>query len=391
MSAKDTLRSNKILIQTNLCGDYVLILGKIYEKKLITDREHIKLKNINNQDVEGHVIALMDKIMGKGEDTCKKFLDLLLTDKDVEETYPDLKDILLKNTSRSPETAQACPPGNNDVSSQESKRPKKEEKYQLKSQPLGLCVIINNENFMDYTKRRGTDKDAQRLAEVFSWLGFKVLMCKDQTRDKMDQALNYFASLNENSQLQEFSVKEWFGTEFIDSQQVPKHGDAFICCILSHGEEGVVCGIDWKPLSIKRITRTFKATEESALRGKPKVFLIQACQGGKVQRGVPDDLEADASPSSSSPEYADVLVAIATVEEHKAFRDPVDGSWFIQSLCQQLEERCKSHEDIETILRHVKYEVSQKEGSSESGAVKQMAEVRNNTLLKTLVLSAHLP
>lgn len=157
----------------------------------------------------------------------------------------------------------------------------------------------------------------------------------------MDRALKCFASLSDLSQLQEFRVQEWSDSGFNDLQQPPEHGDAFICCILSHGEIGVVFGTDWKPLRIKQITKAFKATDQSALTGKPKVFLIQACQGPNIQRGVLlKDMEADSYPPLSIPEEADVLLAVATVEDHKAFRHTIDGSWFVQSVCQQLKECC---------------------------------------------------
>lgn len=168
-------------------------------------------------------------------------------------------------------------------------------------------------------------------------------MCKDQTKDQMDRALNLFASLSDLSQLQECGVKEWSGSGFTDLQQAPKHGDAFICCILSHGEKSAVLGTDKKPLSFKQITRTFKATDQSTLTGKPKVFLIQSCQGNRRQHGVLfSGLQADSDDSHSVfiPEEADVLVATATVEDHVSFRHKIDGSWFIQSVCQQLKEGC---------------------------------------------------
>ena len=159
----------------------------------------------------------------------------------------------------------------------------------------------------------------------------------------MERALGHFASLSDPSRLQEFNVKEWIGSGFAEPQQTPlKHGDAFICCILSHGLKGVVFGTDRKPLSIKQITQTFKTSDQSALTGKPKVFLIQACQGLHIQPGVLlEDLEDDASPSLFIPEEADVLVAFATVEDHVSFRHTIDGSWFIQSVCQQLREGCQ--------------------------------------------------
>uniref|UniRef100_A0A3Q3INW8 Caspase-8 n=1 Tax=Monopterus albus TaxID=43700 RepID=A0A3Q3INW8_MONAL len=340
MSAKDELRCNKIAIQAILKGNYTLILQKIYEKKMITEWEYDDLKCINKAGINEHVVELMDKIMNKGETTCKKFLNLLQTDGDITSTFPALQELLgIPDSVPLSET---------------------DERYQLNSQPVGLCVIINNEKFIGGDVRCGTNKDAESLAKVFSWLGFTVLMCKDQTQEQMDQALKYFPL---------------------------KHGDAFICCILSHGNKGVVFGTDQKPLSIKEITRTFKATDTSALTNKPKVFVIQACQGEKMQRGVlPKDLKTDACPLSV-PEEADVLVALATVEDHPAYRHETNGSWFIKSVCQQLKEGCKCGDNITDILTKVNNEVGQEEGCSRRpGSVKQMPEVRY-TLTKKLVLS----
>ncbi|KAF3699006.1 Caspase-8 [Channa argus] len=341
MSAKDTVRNNKTKILEILCGDRSLILNKVHEKNLITGREYQNLKIIYGKDEEGHVTELVDKIMTKGENTCQYFLTLLQTDEDIKSTFPELKNIQLNHNQLLPKPVQAS-------------------SWDIR----------------------------ESLSEVFSGLGFRVLMCKDQTKDQMDRALKYFASLSGDlSQLQEFNVKEWSHTEFTELQQPLQHGDAFICCILSHGKKGVVFGIDWQPLCIKQITRNFKATDQSPLTGKPKVFLIQACQGDKTQHGVIlTDVEADDSSLPSIPEEGDFLVAYATVEDHAAFRHKTDGSWFVQSLCQQLQRHCPRGEDITTILHRVNNEVGQKEGSSQVGAAKQMPEVRF-TLRKKLVLS----
>uniref|UniRef100_A0A3P9BYY5 Caspase-8 n=1 Tax=Maylandia zebra TaxID=106582 RepID=A0A3P9BYY5_9CICH len=243
--------------------------------------------------------------------------------------------------------------------------------YQIISRPVGLFVIINNKNFKDGSQRRGTDKDAQSLAEVFSWLGFRVLMCEDLNKDQMDQALTFVASLADMS-------------HFVDPQQVLEHGDAFICSILSHGKKGVVLGTDRNPLPIKEITRKFRGCDQSVLTGKPKVFLIQACQGSNIQRAVQmNDMEIDDDTSPLTiPEEADVLVAMATVEDHASLRHIVDGSWFVQSLCEQLKERCPRGEDIVSILHYVNDDVAHRETSL---LAKQMPEVRF-TLRKKLVL-----
>lgn len=385
MSAKATVKRNKTVILANLCADYRLILNKAQENELITQRDYNNLKSINKENAEGHVIELVDNIMNKGESSCQAFLNLLQTDEDIKNTYPELKIIQLNDASHLQKSVQISIP---DGAPPESKRRKEDEQYQLNSQPTGLCVIFNNENFIDGDVRNGTNKDAQSLAKVFTWLGFRVLMCKDQTTEKMDEALKCFATLSDPCQLLEFGVKEWSDGEITDLKDAPKHGDAFICCILSHGQNDVVLGTDKKSLPIKQITTTFKATDQSALTGKPKLFLIQACRGGQKHPGVLlNGLQADAAQIQFIPEEADLLVACATVEDHVSYRHKIDGSWFVQSLCQQLKEGCTRGEDTATILCRVNDEVSQKEASSsQPGAAKQMPEFRS-TLRKKLVFS----
>ena len=101
MAAKRTIRQNKTAIQATLCADYSLILNKVDEKELITSREYRNLTSISREDVEGHVVKLVDKIMDKGDDTCRKFLDLLQTDEEIKSTFPELKEIQWTNTSLS--------------------------------------------------------------------------------------------------------------------------------------------------------------------------------------------------------------------------------------------------------------------------------------------------
>ncbi|XP_055359637.1 caspase-3-like [Betta splendens] len=385
MSAIATVRSNKTTILEVLSADPTLILTKVHEKELITDRENRNLRSSNRVNVEEQMIELMDKMINKGEDTCQDFLNLLQTDEDIRSTYPKLQNI--HHNKPLPKPVQAC----SDYDAPSHKRLKQDEQYPLNSQPVGLCLIMNNENFSDGSVRRGSSKDACDLSEVFSWLGFRVLVCRDQTADQMERALKCFASLSSVSQLQEFGLKEWTNNGFTELQHPPpEHGDAFICCILSDGTKGVILGIDRKPLCIQQIPKTFKATDQSALTGKPKVFLIQACQGPDIQKGVTSsDLEADDS-SLSIPVEADCLVQISTVEDYKCVINVDDGSWFVQSVCKQLKEGCPRGDDILTILCRVNDEVSKKEGSSSQiGKEKQMSVISRVTLRKTLVLSPH--
>ena len=59
--------------------------------------------------------------------------------------------------------------------------------------------------------------------------------------------------------------------------------NALVVCVLSHGREGLVYGVDGREIYIKKITDMFIGARCPTLSGKPKLFFIQACQGTKEQ------------------------------------------------------------------------------------------------------------
>ena len=54
--------------------------------------------------------------------------------------------------------------------------------------------------------------------------------------------------------------------------------DAFVCCILSHGNTGNIFTTDEETIPILEIADHFSDTRCPSLKGKPKVFFIQSCQ-----------------------------------------------------------------------------------------------------------------
>lgn len=253
--------------------------------------------------------------------------------------------------------------------------------YPMESKPRGICLIVNNTVFEKGSTRVGSQKDVEALTQVFYWLGFRVLKCDNLTKEQMKNAFDYFSTLSDNTMLRKFNVKEWSQTQriFHDVQLPLKHGDAFVCSVLSHGAEGVVFGTDMHEMSIKTITRTFRASRSSPLLGKPKVFLIQACQRSRIQSGVP---VADAD--EYIPELADFLVAVATVEDHVSNKNTINGTWFIQAVCEELKKGCLKYEAMNVILERVISDVSKKHAASREE--KQIPEV-HYTLRKKLILT----
>ena len=159
------------------------------------------------------------------------------------------------------------------------------------------------------------------LSDVFTWLGFDVEVHPDCTSEKM---LSVFRELGER-----------------DHQQM----DCVACCVLSHGLEGRVHGVDSHSVDIKDLKEPLNARNCETLAEKPKLFFVQACQGRKEQSAVhivadgPDpSLVCSDSLKDSIPAEADFLMSMATVPDFVSFRDKKKGTWFIQSLCKNLVE-----------------------------------------------------
>ena len=61
--------------------------------------------------------------------------------------------------------------------------------------------------------------------------------------------------------------------------------NALIVCILSHGYENFVYGVDDQEVAVRYLTMFFRSSKCKTLANKPKIFFIQACQGQEKQTG----------------------------------------------------------------------------------------------------------
>lgn len=222
--------------------------------------------------------------------------------------------------------------------------------YLFTHKPHGLCVVINNEEFIWLKKRDGSHEDERALSETFTSLGFNVEIHKNLKSAEMKGLL-----------------KEIGRRDF-------RNEDALVVCVLSHGLKDCVCGSDDVEVPLRDITRPFTSFSAPTLAGKPKLFFIQACQGTGFQGGSlpdvpkpeelpePQNLQEDAGPvpGETVPWVADFLLGMATVPECKSFRSTRTGSIYIQELCKQLNKSAQSTEmdDILTVLTRVNRNVS---------------------------------
>ncbi|NWS26772.1 CASP8 protein, partial [Polioptila caerulea] len=235
--------------------------------------------------------------------------------------------------------------------------------YKMKNNPHGYCLILNNHIFKNpLYNREGTLQDGEAVKRVFKWLQF-------ETVEYMDL---------EGQEIYE-TVKEY-------SKKDHRDMDCFVCFIFSHGEKDKIKGVDDECVNIEDLVSCFTGTNCPSLAGKPKVFIIQACQGFvrhpsvTVEADSTGHAEVDASPLTSIPDRADILIGMATVEDYLSFRSRRTGSVYIQSLCKMMECLCPQRVDFTAILTEVNNEVA---GRELEGS-KQMPKI-TSTLLKRLI------
>ena len=73
----------------------------------------------------------------------------------------------------------------------------------MKSKKRGFCLVINVENFLQKDKRRrGSEVDLQNIHALFDFLGFDVILKKDLTFEQVAYALDEFADLHQNREVE---------------------------------------------------------------------------------------------------------------------------------------------------------------------------------------------
>ncbi|XP_035666920.1 caspase-2-like [Branchiostoma floridae] len=175
---------------------------------------------------------------------------------------------------------------------------------------------------------------------------------------------------------------------------------------MSHGEEGVIFGTDGVPVQLDEIFSMFDNKNCLRLKGKPKLFFIQACRGSKVDKDEPDgpepavkvnlkreirnllhlpEDESDGPLQDSQTTRTDMLCGYATQPGYKSFRNRENGSWFIQDITKVFMEHAKD-KSLREMMQNVIEDVSKRTafcpGTPDHGG-KEKAEF-DHSLLKPL-------
>ncbi|XP_077561691.1 caspase-3-like [Haemaphysalis longicornis] len=223
--------------------------------------------------------------------------------------------------------------------------------YPMERKPRGRCLIMNNHNFKELPRRNGSDVDADRMEKLFTALHFQCKIFRDLTADGMMEELSKAAQ---------------------EEQQ--KAADCLVVVLMSHGgtvtmrgsdneplPEQCIYGSDDEPIPLYSIYELFNNKNCPSLLGKPKLFFIQACRGGKLDAGtakhvprivvdaypLPSNTESDPGTRGGfqrMPAWTDIYICYVLNSNYKAHRNTATRSWFLSAVCSVFSQRaCDMH------------------------------------------------
>jgi len=228
----------------------------------------------------------------------------------------------------------------------------------LYSQSKGLLMVFNQVNFLDtrkYKSRTGANLDLNKIRDTFSHFSFKVEVRVDLTSKEIFTVLHHLP-LQHN--LQEMS--------------------SLIIIFLTYGEGNDKIMAADHPFALKDVVSALQPSKIKDLTGKPKIVMINASRGSKLNKSYPlngsaavaetapetkistsvaynlenytlYDKDVGCGYSGFYPENADFLLCYSTFDNHLSFRNE-NGSWFIQEFCDVLDYNKSNSIEIFDVL-----------------------------------------
>ncbi|KAK0164471.1 hypothetical protein PV328_003095 [Microctonus aethiopoides] len=195
--------------------------------------------------------------------------------------------------------------------------------YNMNHKQRGKCIIFNHEVFdTGFENRDGSTLDAKRIESTFKNLGFTVEICINLKHCEVLNKINELSAENHDD------------------------NDCICIFILTHGLAPDMIFAKDVAFRLDNIWKPFTADKCTSLAGKPKLFFFQACRGEEFDNGIQLRRGITSSRSETDnvvtsyklPTYADFLIAHSTVQGFYSWRNPEEGTWFVQCLCDVLDE-----------------------------------------------------
>uniref|UniRef100_A0A182T7T8 Caspase n=1 Tax=Anopheles maculatus TaxID=74869 RepID=A0A182T7T8_9DIPT len=207
--------------------------------------------------------------------------------------------------------------------------------YPMNHKRRGMALLFSHNKYnvrnVPLPVREGSAVDCKRLKETLDLFGFDVKVYQDFKLEEIKAIVEKVSSMDH------------------------RDNDCILIAVLTHGEDGDYVYAHDVSYELSTIWSHFTADNCPSLAGRPKIFLVQACRGNKLDNGV--KIQKDGIARYSIPTHADFLFAYATIPGFMAFRNTTEGSWFINELCKELQENGHKY-DLVTLLTFVTQKVA---------------------------------
>ncbi|XP_031768033.2 caspase-1-like isoform X3 [Galleria mellonella] len=217
--------------------------------------------------------------------------------------------------------------------------------YQLENYKKKDLLIFNHIECVNHKPRKGTEKDVEALTNTFKKLGFDVLLYEEKTEREICKILQDYTDPRKKN--------------------FTNHG-CIMVAVLTHGEyDGRLMAKD-DSYHEQLIINYLNVSTNTTLINKPRIVFIQACRGKDDIRGVgvhqPDVHNIGRDVTKFNRYYTlqlepDMLILHSSYIGSPAYRDNKNGSWFIQTLCKEIDDRA-STEDLRSIITIVKRKIA---------------------------------
>jgi len=191
------------------------------------------------------------------------------------------------------------------------------------------------EKFKETDDRKGASEDSKKLKDLADFLGYKYVEHRDLEEKEIKDELKKAA-------------------EETDKETV---GSCLICAISSHGNENdeiLTKCTSWVPLV--DFVEPFSDTKCESLRGKPKVFIVQACRGNKKEK---DGNYYTPSKMNNGINFRDTVFAFSTIPDHVSVRNETTGSHYISNIVEAF--KAGRNEEIQKVLTLANSKTSRKQ------------------------------
>ncbi|KAI4504241.1 hypothetical protein M0802_000712 [Mischocyttarus mexicanus] len=137
------------------------------------------------------------------------------------------------------------------------------EMYPMEGKKRSLAIVFCHKTFFrnNEEERVGVEADCNKLKSVLETFNFEVNIYENAKRSKIFDILNKV------------------------SQEDQSNTNCLLIIVMTHGYSGLLCAYD-KIYSIFDLWNTFSEKNCPSLKGKPKLFFLQACRGDDVDSGI---------------------------------------------------------------------------------------------------------